>query len=307
MVITRQLKANLLLIVVAAIWGLTFVVIKNALDDIEPFTFNAYRFLIASIFMAFICFFYKSKFNKHMLITGGIIGFFLFLGYSFQTIGLQYTTASNSGFITGLSVIFVPLLAAMFTKKLPGKYSVAGAILAAVGLFFLSVDHNLTYNIGDIITLFGALAFAIYILLLGKYSPQFDTIPFVTIQIFIVAFFSLICSFALETPAVTMTSGIVIALLVCAIPATCLAFMIQTWAQKFTTPTHTAILTSSEPVFAAVFAYMLLSELFTTRHFLGAGIMLIGILLVQFKGEVHESEVGSRKSDLDEKRYNEGP
>lgn len=288
MVITRQVKADFLLLVVAAIWGLTFVVVKNALDDIQPFTFNAYRFLIAGIFMIIICIFYKIKFDGPLLKIGTIIGFFLFLGYSSQTIGLQYTTASNSGFITGLAVVFVPLFATIFTKKLPGMYSIAGAILAAAGLFFLSVDSTLTYNIGDIITLFGAICFAVYILLLGKYSPQFDTIPLVAMQIFVVAFLSLICSLTLETPSVTMTSAIIIALLVCAIPATCLAFMIQTWAQKFTTPTRTIIIITTEPVFAALFAYMLLGEIFTTRHLLGAVLMLMGIMLVEFKGETQE-------------------
>ena len=288
MVITRQVKADFLLLVVAAIWGLTFVVVKNALDDIQPFTFNAYRFLIAGIFMIIICIFYKIKFDGPLLKIGTIIGFFLFLGYSSQTIGLQYTTASNSGFITGLAVVFVPLFATIFTKKLPGMYSIAGAVLAAIGLFFLSVDSTLTYNIGDIITLFGAICFAVYILLLGKYSPQFDTIPLVAMQIFVVAFLSLICSLTLETPSVTMTSAVIIALLVCAIPATCLAFMIQTWAQKFTTPTRTIIIITTEPVFAALFAYMLLGEIFTTRHLLGAVLMLMGIMLVEFKGETQE-------------------
>ncbi|MBS3970912.1 MAG: DMT family transporter [Clostridia bacterium] len=291
MVITRQVKADFLLLVVAAIWGLTFVVVKNALDDIQPFTFNAYRFLVAGIFMIVICIFYKIKFNRLLLKIGTIIGFFLFLGYSFQTIGLQYTTASNSGFITGLAVVFVPLFATIFTKKLPGMYSIAGAVLAAIGLFFLSVDSTLTYNSGDIMTLFGAICFAVYILLLGKYSPQFDTIPLVAMQIFVVAFLSLICSLTLETPSVTMTSAVIIALLVCAIPATCLAFMIQTWAQKFTTPTRTIIIITTEPVFAALFAYMLLGEIFTTRHLLGAVLMLMGILLVEFKGETQETAV----------------
>lgn len=291
MVITRQVKADFLLLVVAAIWGLTFVVVKNALDDIQPFTFNAYRFLIAGIFMIIICIFYKIKFDGLLLKIGTIIGFFLFLGYSFQTIGLQYTTASNSGFITGLAVVFVPLFATIFTKKLPGMYSIAGAVLAAIGLFFLSVDSTLTYNSGDIMTLFGAICFAVYILLLGKYSPQFDTIPLVAMQIFVVAFLSLICSLTLETPSVTMTSAVIIALLVCAIPATCLAFMIQTWAQKFTTPTRTIIIITTEPVFAALFAYMLLGEIFTTRHLLGAVLMLMGILLVEFKGETQETAV----------------
>ncbi|KUO51571.1 MAG: hypothetical protein APF76_13020 [Desulfitibacter sp. BRH_c19] len=289
MIITRQIKADLLLLLVASIWGLTFVVIKNALDDIQPFTFNAYRFLIASIFMLLICWFNKSKFDKRLIKIGSIIGFFLFLGYTFQTVGLQYTTASNSGFITGLAVVFVPLFATLVIKKLPGIYSIAGAILAALGLFFLSVDSSLTYNIGDIITLFCAISYAIYILLLSKYCLGFDTIPLVTMQIVTVAFLSLLCSVFLESSLVSMTSSIVIALLVCAIPATCLAFMIQTWAQKFTTPTRTIVIITTEPVFAAIFAYMFLGEIFTSRHLFGAALMVMGILLVEFKGETQEA------------------
>lgn len=289
MIITRQIKADLLLLIVAAIWGLTFVVIKNALADIGPFTFNAYRFLIAGTFMVLMCWFNKSRFNRRLIKIGILIGFFLFLGYTFQTIGLQYTTASNSGFITGLAVVFVPLFATLFIKKLPGIYSIVGAILAAVGLFFLSVDSNLTYNIGDIITLFGTITFAIFILLLGKYSPEFDTIPLVTVQIFVVAFLSLLCSLFLESSIVSMTSAILVALLLCAIPATCLAFMIQTWAQKFTTPTRTILIITTEPIFAAFFAYLFLAEVFTTRDLFGAALMVMGILLVEFKGETHET------------------
>ncbi|MDD4753986.1 MAG: DMT family transporter, partial [Desulfitobacteriaceae bacterium] len=115
----KQLGADLALLFVAAIWGATFVTVKNALADITPFYFNALRFSLAALILGVISWRKLPLLNKSLIASGSLIGFFLFAGYSFQTIGLQYTSASNAGFITGLSVVLVPFFSIYFSKKAP--------------------------------------------------------------------------------------------------------------------------------------------------------------------------------------------
>lgn len=282
---TKQLTADFLLSMVALVWGLTFVTVKNALMDIKPFTFNAIRFTIAFIFMALFLKGRGRNFSKKLVTTGAIIGTVLFAGYSFQTIGLQYTTASNAGFITGLSVVLVPIFTTILLKESPTPYALLGAISAALGLGFLSLQFPLQINTGDLLVFFCAVSFALHIVLVGRFSPLYDTLMLVTAQIGTVAFLSGLFGVALERQPVVFSLNVVIALLITAIPATALAYLIQNWAQKFTTATRTAIIFSMEPVFAAIFAVLLLSEIMTPRDIIGSVLVLTGMLLAELKSQ----------------------
>ncbi|MBO8168765.1 MAG: DMT family transporter [Thermoanaerobacteraceae bacterium] len=282
---TKQLTADFLLSMVALVWGLTFVTVKNALIDIKPFTFNAIRFTIAFIFMTLFLKGRGRNFSKKLVTTGAIIGTVLFAGYSFQTIGLQYTTASNAGFITGLSVVLVPIFTTILLKESPTPYALLGAISAALGLGFLSLQFPLQINTGDLLVFFCAVSFALHIVLVGRFSPLYDTLMLVTAQIGTVAFLSGLFAVALERQPVVFSLNVVIALLITAIPATALAYLIQNWAQKFTTATRTAIIFSMEPVFAAIFAVLLLSETMTPRDITGSVLVLTGMLLAELKSQ----------------------
>ncbi|MDK2984460.1 MAG: hypothetical protein PWQ96_102 [Clostridia bacterium] len=286
----KQYTADVLLFFVAATWGLTFTVIKNALGDISPFTFNSLRFLLAGVFMALISGQRLKNINRKAVISGILIGLFLFGGYSFQTIGLKYTTASNSGFITGLAVVFVPILVTLLTRKLPTLFALTGVIFAGVGLYFLSFEKSFSLNFGDFLTLLSAVFFALHVVAVGKFSPEYDTPSLVTIQILTVAVINGLIALITEPLPGSITTPVWMALLVCAIPATSLAYLIQNWAQKFTTPTRTVIILSMEPVFSALFAFLLLAEQMTARDYAGAALMLAGILIAELKTPGVETE-----------------
>lgn len=279
----NQLTANLLLIGVTAVWGLTFVVVKNALNSISPFYFNAFRFTIAALFLLIGCCLNKQSFDPRLIKKGLLVGLFLFGGYSFQTIGLRYTTASNAGFITGLSVVIVPFLMFALYKKRPSSYALLGIVLATSGLGLLSLENNFAFNSGDLLILLCALCFAVHMVMVGHFISQFETIPFVTVQIATVAWASWVAGLLGEPFPPHLSGQVWLGLIITAIPATSLAYLIQNWAQKFTTPTHTALILAIEPVFSMLFAFLLLEEFFTKQDLLGAILMLIGMLLAEIK------------------------
>lgn len=288
MKIARRSQADLLLIFLAVIWGLTFSVVKNALTEISPFFFNSIRFTIAFFFLLLFCWQDRKAFNKTLVLKGFLLGIIIFGGYSLQTIGLIYTSAANSGFISGLAVVIVPLLMIAVERRLPSPYVILGVTSATIGLALLSLETNLTFNFGDLLTLSGAFCFALQIVLIGKYANSFPTLPFVTVQIGTVALASTLAGLAAEPLPSTFSYQVWGALLITAIPATALAFIIQNWAQRFTTPTRTAIILALEPVFGMVFAIILLGEIFTNKDLIGAFLMLTGMLLAELKEEDKE-------------------
>lgn len=277
----KQLGADLALLFVAAIWGATFVTVKNALADITPFYFNALRFSLAALILGVISWRKLPLLNKSLIASGSLIGFFLFAGYSFQTIGLQYTSASNAGFITGLSVVLVPFFSIYFSKKAPSLEATLGALMAAVGLGLLSLDETLHINTGDFLVFLCAISFALHIIFVGRYSPVHDTFLLVTIQVAAVAVLSSFGAFFFEPPLPALTGQVWVALLITAILATVVAFLVQNWMQKFTTPTRTAIILSMEPVFGALFAFLLLGEILSTQDWFGSSLVFLGMILAE--------------------------
>lgn len=281
-----QLAADLSLVFVTLVWGATFVTVQEAIRMIEPYYFLAIRFSIATIIMFAVA-------NKRLLgisrptfFRGILIGAMLFSGYAFQTFGLKYTTASNTGFITGLSVVIVPVFMTISTKKLPGLVPAIGIISATAGLGLLTLNESLHLNFGDLLVLMCAFSYAAHILLLGKFSPKDDPFLLATVQIGTVAVLSYIAALLKETPPVSasFTTQVWWAIIITSVLATALAFFLQTWTQKYTSPTHTAIIFTMEPVFAAIFAYFLGGEILSLRQMLGACLIVAGMLSSELGG-----------------------
>lgn len=281
----NKYKADLALLMVALVWGITFVVVKDALADITPHYFNAIRFFLGGLFLAS---FYQKRLrsiNKGALGCGLFIGFFLFSGYALQTVGLQYTSAANAGFITGLSVVMVPILTALLLHRLPSLYAILGVISATLGLALLTLSQGLAnINLGDLLVFGGALGFGLHIVMVSKYAPNNDAVHLAIIQIFTVAAASLAFGLALEPMPQGLTKTVWLALLITAIPATALAYLIQNSVQKYTSPTHTAIIFATEPVFAALAAFFLLGEILTSQQVLGCVLILAGMLVAELRG-----------------------
>ena len=276
---SKQLKADLSLLAITVVWGSSFVLTKNSLDYLATYNFLAIRFLLAALISGII--FYKNIINvdKNTIKYGVFIGVILFTGYAFQTVGLNYTTASKSGFITGFSVVIVPVLSALLLKVKPYKSAVIGVVFAIIGLGFLTLDSSLSFNIGDLYTLIAALMFALQIITVGKYTVKVDSIAMAIIQIGVVGILSLFFSFATEKPILPTGLKIWVPMFILSVLCTSVAFIVQNVMQNFTSPTHTALIYSGEPVFSAVFAYFVANEVLTEGAILGSILILAGMII----------------------------
>jgi len=278
---SKQFKADLALFGVALSWGASFILTKNSLDSLATYNFLAIRFILAFVVSAVI--FYKNmlKINKNTVKYGGLIGFILFSGYAFQTVGINYTTASKSAFITGFSVVLAPILSSLLLKEKPQQSSILGAILALIGLALLTLNGSLALNIGDFYTLICAFAFAMHIITVGKYTTKVDSIALGVIQIGVVGFLSILVSLFIETPIIPSGNGVWGNVFILSLVCTSGAFIVQSAAQKYTTATHTALIYTGEPVFAALFAYIVAGEVLSFRGLVGALLILMGMLVAE--------------------------
>lgn len=281
--ITRR-QADFSLLFITLIWGTTFVITKTAIADLPPFFFLAIRFSLAFLSLLPFAWLQRNHIARSTILKGLILGIFLFFGYALQTLGLQYTTASNAGFITGLSVVLVPFLVAATSRKLPTLKLSLGILSATIGLGLLSLGDTLRLNQGDLLVLIAALSFAGHIFLVGRYAPEENATFLTAVQLLVVALLSGLSGFIFPQGSPHFTFNVGIALLLTAVPATSLAFFVQMKMQQFTTPTHTALIFACEPVFSAAFAFLVAGEILTTKGLAGAALVLAGMLLAEFSG-----------------------
>ena len=263
------------------IWGSTFVLVQAALKDISPILFLAIRFSIATAALALL---FRARAQYRPTRAGLIAGGCLFAGYLFQTVGLQFTTASKSAFITGLAIPLVPLLTSLVYLSRPRVFEMAGIICATAGMGLMTLQgETLKIGRGDLLTFFCAVAFAAHIIAVGHYSGRvsFESLSFM--QVAAAAALGISTFWWIEAPVVRLSPVVVIALGVTGLLATALAFTVQAWAQQHTTPTRTALIYSLEPVVAWFTSYWLTGELLSRRAAVGAGLILSGILLVELK------------------------
>ncbi|HHV65898.1 MAG TPA: DMT family transporter [Peptococcaceae bacterium] len=275
------LLADFSLLMVALSWGATFTIVKTAIEDLPPFPFLAIRFALAFLTLAPFLWLKRQAINKKTALKGLLLGFFLFAGYATQTIGLQYTTASNAGFITGLSIVIVPLLVAIHQRKLPPKAITAGALTATIGLALLSIGDNFSVNSGDPIVLTCAFFYALHIFFVGRFAPGLDATVLTAFQLLMASALNGVCTLLFPQPQFAFTPYVWFGLFITAVFCTSLAFLIQTKMQQFTSASHTAIIFAAEPVFAALFAFLLAGELLSLRGYIGAALVLAGILLAE--------------------------
>jgi drug/metabolite transporter (DMT)-like permease len=220
------------------------------------------------------------KVDRNTVLCGCLLGFFLFLGYSFQTVGLQYTTSSNAGFITGLSVILVPLIYSILHRALPPLSSILTALMATVGLYLMSVaSYSIKLAYGDFLILLCAFGFAWHIVLVDLYSYRFNAIAITGMQVLFVGVLCIIIGLLVEPWPQKFTLDLWGAVIVTAFFATALAFLLQNALQKYSTPTRFAVILTSEPVFAAVAGNLWADEILSPRALVGASLILIAMLI----------------------------
>jgi len=274
----QKILAQLSMVVTTMIWGITFVMVKDALNDASPYMFAALRFGIAFV----LGFIYVNKGIKDISDTemlGGLFcGFCLFVGYAFQNFGLMETTPSRSAFITSVSVILVPLILVLFRiKKVDARIWIA-VILAVVGLYILLNPTGGGVNVGDVLTFGCAVSFAAHVIMQDKYLSKGASISkLFLIQIMFVTLFSCIGVFLFEDISINISERLIIALLVTGVLATFVAIMFMVWAQTILGPNQTAVLLSLEPVFAALFSTFFAGEILGLYGWIGGMIVVLGV------------------------------
>jgi len=284
----QQWQADALLLLVALIWGSTFVLVKQSVAHFPVYAFLCLRFALAALVLLFLSAQRLRALRLHTAGAGVAIGMLLFGGYAFQTVGLQYTTASKAGFITGLSVVIVPVLSTVLLKHMPERYALLGGVLSAVGLAVLTLERDLTPAHGDLLVLACAFCFALHITAVSKFAPQTDALALTVVQVTVVALFSGVASLTTSGWLWPIPGNIWLAAAFTGMLATALAFTIQNRMQALTTATRTALIFATEPVFAAVFGYFLAGERLTNRGLLGCSLILLGMLFAELCPGIHQ-------------------
>ncbi|MGI5997758.1 MAG: DMT family transporter [Lutispora sp.] len=287
----EEVKSSALLLLTAAIWGFAFVAQRVGTMHVGAFTFTGLRFALGSLSLLPIVIFTgrrREKSNnkvetKSSFVTAGIIaGSALFTAASFQQIGLIYTTAGKAGFITGLYIVFVPILG-IFLKQKTHVTTWLGVFVAIIGLYFLSVNEGFYIELGDWLEIIGAVFWAVHILVIDHFAKKVDAVKLSIMQFVTCSALSLMAALIFEDISIAALSQIVIPLLYGGILSGGVAYTIQAIAQKHAKPSHAAIAMSMESVFASIGGLILLGEIMSLRGYLGCALMLAGMLLSQYE------------------------
>jgi drug/metabolite transporter (DMT)-like permease len=287
----QRIKADLTLLGVSLIWGSAFVVQRIAALEVGVFYFNGLRFLLAALFLlpfARLGVLRQTDFQR----TGnanwwGILltGLALFCGSAFQQAGLQYTTAGNAGFITGLYVVLIPLFMALVWRQRPRPIIWLAALLAATGLFLLSTSGKMHLNPGDALVLVSAIFWALHVILVGQLVGHVDVMTLAIGQYLVCGLANLVAGLALEPNGFSGLVGFWWVVAYTGIISVGLGYTLQVVGQRVAPPSDAAIILSMEAVFAAFSGWLFLGETLMPSQILGCGIMLVGMLLAQLHRE----------------------
>jgi drug/metabolite transporter (DMT)-like permease len=279
--LSLQRVSELALIAIAAVWGLTFVMVQDAIRELPTMAFLAYRFIPAALIVALVFHRRLRELSPDGWRAGLLMGVLLTGGYVFQTLGLEETTASNTGFITGLFVVLTPVLGALFLRHhVPTVVWAAGGV-AMVGLWLLSGgsdDFNLR---GDGLVFLCAISLAAHILATAWAVRSHDVGALLAVQLGVVGLVSLAIGGAAGDLEAPQGSTVWSALIVTSLIASALGFFVQSFAQQHAPPARTALILASEPAFAGLFGWLLNDERLTATGWLGAGLIMTAIVAVE--------------------------
>lgn len=284
----KETLAIVSMVAISALWGSTFMMVKEALNGVHPLTLTSFRFLMASFLLLPWVFKKRSSF-RDALPAGCYLGIFLWILYLTQTWGLSFTSASNSGFLTGLFIIFIPIFLFFVSGIRIGKFQIFTIGLAIFGVWLLTggVDE---FNIGDGLTVLCAAAYAAHVLLIDRYAKSsLEPVHLAFIQFLLVGILCLLPALPLGKRAFLIDPSVWDSIIFLTLFPTLLAFFIQLWAQKFVSPVKAGLIYTLEPAFAALFAWTIGGEEITRRGILGGGLAFLAIFLSEF---YHQQQVG---------------
>lgn len=279
-------RAGIGFLLIAVVWGGTFPVVKQLVEAVPPHSLITARFGVAALLIAAAAWSRRTLWKRRLLPVGALIGIVFGLGYLFQTVGLQYTSAAKAGFITALNVVFIPVLAAVISGRRSTWLTWLGVAVATVGLAIMTIDWSagLRPEFGDVIVLACAVMFALHIVLIDRFAGDFDPVLLTLVQLVTVAVLGLVTATIFEGGFVMPADAANIGrLLFLAVFATAAAVFTQVYLQKFTAPARVGLILSTEPVFAALFAWLLLHETLPATGWLGGVLVLAGVVVSEFE------------------------
>jgi drug/metabolite transporter (DMT)-like permease len=279
--VKRSTSAELALVGIAAIWGLTFTMVQDAIAILPTLAFLAYRFAGATLIVGPIVHRRLVALPREGWIAGLVMGVFLTAGYIFQTLGLERTTPSDAGFITGLFVVLTPVLGALFLRQRISGIAWAAAAISALGLYLLSGAGGDFSLRGNGLVFLAAVSFAAHILATGRAVERFDVGALLAIQLGLAAIVCFLLAAASGDLAAPHGTKVWSALIVTAVFASALGFFVQTYAQQHAPPARTALILASEPAFAGLFGYLLADDRLSALAWLGAGLIMTAIVAVE--------------------------
>lgn len=275
----KQLQANFLIVLVALFWGSTYFLTKMAVEELEPFNLTALRFGTAFIITALFFFKRIRNADRTVIKYSIILGVLAVIAVLSMTFGVQYTTASNAGFLISLSVVMIPLISVVVLKKKIKAKLLLSVVLATIGIVCLTLNEQLTINKGDILCILCAASFAVQVLIMERIPKTADSVAIGALQLGITAVVNFILSFFLENFTVPSDLKVWGVIVILGVFCTAFCYIIQIYALKNTSAIQAGIILSLEPVFSAIFAYIFLGELLSKQGYIGAILLFISVIL----------------------------
>jgi drug/metabolite transporter (DMT)-like permease len=291
---SRQFGADALIFLNTLFWGLAYIVVKDAIGKVDYFVFLNQRFTLAFLLSLPFCLLWGRDLNRQVLFQGLVMGVLLFASYSSLTAGLQYTTATNSSFLTSLHVVFVPFVGAFFYKESLTPGAKWGCLLCITGLFLLCTKGTCSldsFNQGELWIVFSALCIALRITYTSRFVQKSSIYWLTAIQLGTVSVLTAFGVILRGQPLIAWHPEVAWELAFCAILATVFAFLILNSMQRYTTPVHVALILCMEPVFTAFFGYCSGKETLTLMASVGAGLVLLGMVVSEVPYQVLREKV----------------
>lgn len=280
------MKGNLILLLVAAIWGTGFVAQRSGMENLEPFTYSGLRFMLGCVSLLPVLYYFRNNSpaaRRRAVPTGIIAGIIMFFGVSTQQVGLIYTSAGKAAFITCLYIIIVPFMELMLRRRI-SNYTWLGAGLSLIGLYMLCVKDGFSIGTGELIVLVGSFLWALHILYIDNCVRDIDSVTFAFMQFFTCAVISLVVAFTMENITWQAVQAETIPLLYGGFFPVGIAYTLQIVGQKYANPSHAAIILSMESVFGALAGYLFLNEYMTAVEAGGCVLMAVGMIATQLDG-----------------------